>query len=254
MSDLAALQGRMAAALLHGRFDGLDAVILAGPVAPAEALGLHRNTVLHALVNALRLTFPTVNALVGEAFFDQAALAFVAANPPSRACLTGYGADFPAFVQTDPLCASLPYLADVARLDAAVEEVGALCIGVDGEVVDLDQATLTLDASLRVLSLTRPAAAIRDAIEADDDAALAAVDPAPDRYDHALWRRPEGAAIRPLSPVAAAFLDAVLARRPPDEALQAALAENQDLSPLQSEIFTAPFARLTLNPPLEADR
>jgi hypothetical protein len=254
MPDLAALQGRMATAILSGRLDGFDGCIRPGRIAPAEALGLHRNTVLYGLVNTLRLTFPTVDALVGEAFFDQAALAFVAVRPPAQGRLTDYGADFPAFLQTYPPAVDLPYLADVARLDAAVEDVGARSVGMDGEVVDLGRATLTLDASLSVLSLTRPAAAIRDAIEADDDAALAAIDPAPGRYAHGLWRRPQGAAIRPLSPVAAAFLHAVLARHPPDAALQAALAESQDLSPLQSEIFAAPFARLTLNPSLEADR
>ena len=251
MSDLMALQTRMAQGLLDGGFDGLAAHVLAGPIGADEALGLHRNTILYALSNALRLTFPTVDALVGEAFFDQAALAFVAARPPSRACLTGYGAGFPCFLERYEPAADLPYLGDVARLDAAVEDVGARSLGQDGVTVDLGQAILTLDASVRMLALTYPAAAIRDAIEAGDDQALAAVDPAPRRYLHSLWRRPEGAAIRPLDPGPAAFLAAVLDGHPPDAALQAALAESEDLTLLQSQIFAAPFARLTVTPTQE---
>jgi hypothetical protein len=254
MPDLISLQTRMADALLHGRFAALGDQIVAGPVAAQEALGLHRNTVLCALSNALRLTFPTAEALVGEAFFDQAALAFVAVHPPARACLTGYGADFPAFLETYAPATDIPYLVDVARLDAVVEEVGALSVGADGGVIDLGQMLLTLDASIRLLDLTYPAAAIRDAIETGDDAALGAVDLAPGRYRRVLWRVPAGAAIRPLGPAAFAFLAALLDGAAPDTALKAALAEGADLIALQTEIFSAPFARLTMSPTLETDR
>ncbi|MDB5458959.1 MAG: hypothetical protein JWO72_700, partial [Caulobacteraceae bacterium] len=120
MSDLATLQREMAQGLLSGRFDAVRGQVLAGPIAADEALGLHRNTVLCALTNALRLTFPTVDALVGEAFFDQAARSFIDQQPPAQAWLTGYGAAFPEFLDRYPLAAGLPYLADVARLDAAV--------------------------------------------------------------------------------------------------------------------------------------
>ncbi len=224
MLDLGSLQKQMAAALLDGRFDVLEGQVMAGPVGAAEAFGLHRNTVRYALTNALRLTFPTVDSLVGEAFFDQAALAFVAEHPPTRACLTGYGRDFPDFLACYPLAAGLPYLADVGRLDFAVEEVGGCALGRDGPVLDLGEAVMTLDASLRVLRLDAPAAAIRDALEGGDDGALAAIDLNPRPRSHALWRRPEGAAIRPLSPVSAAFLEGILAGASAEDALTAALA------------------------------
>jgi hypothetical protein len=97
-----------------------------------------------------------------------------------------------------------------------------------------------------VLRLAYPAAAIRDAL--DDDAALGRLDLTPGRHAHALWRAPDGAAIRDLDPASAAFLEALLRGATADAALAAALAERDDLSVLQAEIFAAPFARLTLNP------
>ncbi|MEI9890645.1 MAG: hypothetical protein WDN45_08635 [Caulobacteraceae bacterium] len=74
---------------------------------------------------------------------------------------------------------------------------------------------------------------------------------APRPHAHALWRRQEGAAIRPLSPASAVFLEALLDGACADTALAAALAESEDLWVLQTEIFAAPFARLTVAPILE---
>jgi Putative DNA-binding domain len=241
MSELARLQTRMAQALLDGRDGALGAEVRAGPVAAAEALALHRNTALHGLVNALRLTYPTVDALVGEAFFDQAALAFVEDHPPASPWLTGYGLRFADFLASYDFAADIPYLPDVARLDAAIEAVAGQSLGEDGLQLDLGPVLLTLDASLRVIALDYPAAAIRDAIEDDDDA-LATIDMTPRRHGLALWRTPAGAALRPLGPTSTAFLKALLHGGD----LEAALTDGGDAAMLQSEVFAAPFARLAI--------
>lgn len=243
MPDLAQLQSQWAQGLLAGRTGPLEADILIGPVTAAEALSVHRNTALGGLVNALRLTCPTVDALVGEAFFDQAALAFIEDAPPAGAWLTGYGAGFADFLGAYAFAADLPYLADVARLDAAIEAVGADAVGRDGLELDLGEALLTLDASLRVLSLLYPAAAIRDAIEAGDDEAMATIDLTPHPHALALWRRAQGAATRPLSRLPAAFLAAILDGCDVEAVLAA--AHPDDLAALQAEVFAAPFARIT---------
>src|SRR6202000_1958685 len=108
-------------------------------------------TALHGLVNALRLSCPTVDALVGEAFFDQAAQAFVQDHPPASAWLTGYGASFADFLDAYEPARDLPYLADVARFDFAIEPVGGEAAGLDGRSLDLGEAVLILDASLRLI-------------------------------------------------------------------------------------------------------
>ena len=240
MLDLAAFQTRMAQALLTGELADLAPAVRADPIVSAQALAVHRNTALHGLVAALRLTYPTVDVLVGQAFFDQAALAFVAEAPPASAWLTPYGSGFPAFLGRYHLAAGLPYLEDVARLDAAIEAVGAEALGQPGSSFDLGEAALVLDASLRLLALDHPALAIRDAVEADQ----AGIDLTPGRHVVALWREPQGAAVRPLGPLAAAVLDALLGAGD----VEAVLAQAGDLSSLQSEIFTAPFARIVAKP------
>jgi hypothetical protein len=240
--DLVTLQAAMAEALLSGRAEVVAGWIEPGPIAAEEALSVHRNTALHGLVNALRLSHPTVAALVGEDFFDQAARDFVRAFPPASAWLTGYGEGFAAFLAGYGPVRELPYLADVARFDFAIEAVGGEAPGLDGAALDLGEAVLVLDGSLRLTDLDFPAAAIRDAI--DDEAALAALDVSRCRHVLALWRLADGVGLRRLGPVSAAFVKAVLAGEDPGEWLSG----GADVDALQTEVFTAPFVRLSLKP------
>jgi hypothetical protein len=241
MADLAALQAGMAGALLAGRFDRIEAHVEPGPIPAEEALGVHRGTALGGLVNALRISHPTVLALVGEDFFDQAARSFIDNAPPSSAWLTGYGEGFAGFLAAYDLAQALPYLADVARFDFAVELVAGLALGLDGAAADLGQACLTLDASLRLVALDYPAAYIRDALD-EDEAQLARLDMRPRRHVLALWRLPDGAGLRLLTPFPAAFLEAVLQGR----GVGGLEAGDDELSALRDEVFSAPFARLSL--------
>lgn len=87
----------------------------------AEArLRIHRHHVAHSLGSALAATFATVHALVGEAFFRSMAQRFIGQTLPTQPVLAEYGAGFPAFVAGYEPAASLPYLADIARLDWAL--------------------------------------------------------------------------------------------------------------------------------------
>jgi hypothetical protein len=241
MSDLGALQDDMARALLDGDFAGLAGVARPGPFTEREALSVHRNTVVHGLVQALRLSHPTVDVLVGEAFFDQAAIAYVRDHPPAGAWLTGYGADFAAFLEGYELARGLPYLADVARFDFTVETVAGLAWAEDGPTLDLGEAVLTLDASLTLIALDYPAAAIRDALDLGEEA-LAGLDVRPHRHVLALWRLPQGAGLRVLSCASAAFIEAL--QHGGD--LDAALGADSDPALLQAEVFAAPFARIVV--------
>lgn len=86
---------------------------------PAPRFAVHRNNVLASLVNALADTFPVVQVLVGPEFFRALALGFVREHPPRSPVLAQYGDAFPAFVAQFEPAQSLPYLADVARLELA---------------------------------------------------------------------------------------------------------------------------------------
>ena len=95
--------------------------VVSGDTIPAAArLRVHRHHVRHSLATALASTFPTVQAIVGEQFFQAMAEAFVLGDLPSQPVLAEYGAGFPAFIEGYGPAASLPYLADMARLDWAL--------------------------------------------------------------------------------------------------------------------------------------
>jgi hypothetical protein len=86
---------------------------------PARRFAVYRNNVVTSLVDALADTFPVVRELVGSGFFDAMARVFVAAHPPASPVLSEYGDALPGFVETFGPAASVPYLADVARLERA---------------------------------------------------------------------------------------------------------------------------------------
>jgi hypothetical protein len=87
------------------------------PGRSAAGLSVYRNTVAKGLVDALRDRFPTVERTVGEAWFTAAALDFSRVHPPTRADLSAWGGDFPAWLASFPPASDMPYLADLARLD-----------------------------------------------------------------------------------------------------------------------------------------
>lgn len=93
------------------------------PEAVASRFAVYRNTVAVTLVAALAARFSTVARLVGDDFFKSMARAFVAGRRPDLPMLSRYGDDFPGFVAGFGPASGLPYLADVARLDAAVSRV-----------------------------------------------------------------------------------------------------------------------------------
>lgn len=86
---------------------------------PGARFAVYRNNVVISLVDALADTFPVSLQLVGETFFRAMARLFVRASPPRSPILAFYGERFPAFIEHFPPAATVPYLADVARLEMA---------------------------------------------------------------------------------------------------------------------------------------
>jgi hypothetical protein len=91
--------------------DGLD---------PAARVGIYRNHAFTTLGAALQSTFAVVRRLVDECFFAYAAHEYVRQHPPHSRCLAEYGADFADFLAAFEPCKALPYLADVARFEWAL--------------------------------------------------------------------------------------------------------------------------------------
>lgn len=84
---------------------------------PGPRFAIYRNNVAVSLIDALADTYPVVQQLVGEEFFRAMARTFARRQPPTSPVMAHYGEGFAEFVDNFPPVASLPYLADVARLE-----------------------------------------------------------------------------------------------------------------------------------------
>jgi hypothetical protein len=245
MPSLADLQQNFAQALMAGE---APTAPFAGRVPSPEALAVHRGTIMGALVNALRISYPTVDALVGEEFFGQTCHIFVDKNPPRAASLAVYGEGVADFLADCPPAPGLPYLPDAARLDRAVDT--ALRAPSLPRRFILD-ATVSIDLpeSLAVLRLMYPADEIRAAL--GNDAAMAAVFTLPAERFVLVWRKGFEAAVQRVSAPAGRFLIALLSGQDAEAAFGAAIAEALEadaMRSIQTDIFAAPFCTVISTP------
>jgi len=177
-------QRAIARSVVQGQDEAAATMICADGFIAEQRLAIHRNTFVASLTKVLRLTYPAVDRLVGSEFFDGAARAFVRERPPRSAWLDDYGADFPDFLAAFAPAASLPYLADVARLESAVSRA---LHAADARAVDLarlaaiDEADhgrirFTPQPSVSLLRANSPVDTLWRAVIEQDDAALAGLD------------------------------------------------------------------------------
>lgn len=131
------------------------AVLTRGPVGPATGpcFEIYRNNYRQGLSRALSQSFPVVEALVGVSFFAAMALDYVEQTPPTSRLLRSYGDRFAAFIEAFEPAATVPYLADVARLEFALVE--AYYAGDDADEPALAQSALGVESQLVWRSSTR---------------------------------------------------------------------------------------------------
>jgi len=131
-------------------------------------LAVYRNHHRISLGTALATNFPTVVKVLGEDAFQVLAQVFLALDPPRDACLAGYGAGFPSFLESDSRTQNLVYLGDLGRLDWArnlAERADDLApFGAEhlSAMTELETVTLKPHPSLTLLSSRYPLLAICD--------------------------------------------------------------------------------------------
>jgi len=151
MPTLRDLQLQFAAALAGAANDA--AIFSVGPAsAGRDATTTQRRLAIYQgngranYRNALTATFPVVARLTGRPFFNAAVDAFVIERPPAGGDLNVYGDTLANFLVTYPPAAGLPYLADVAALEWAIDEANRAA-----------EAARVPDAVLAALSMAPPA-------------------------------------------------------------------------------------------------
>lgn len=199
---------------------------------PAQRFAVHRNNVTGSLVDALADTFPVTQALVGTDFFRAMAREFVCSAPPTSPLLAYYGKDFPLFVENFPPAASVPYLADMARLEYArvlvfhaadVPPVGEACLqALLADPGRLATIRLRLAPAVRLLRSRWAIASLWGAHRGSGD--LASIQPAT-AESALILRRGLAVEICSLPPGDAAFIGALLAGESLAAAAQRGAAE-----------------------------
>jgi len=215
-----------------------DAPVPAGIVGPggkaaAKRFNVYRNNVTVGLVNALADTFPAVQRLVGETFFNAMARVYVRTEPPSSPLLFRYGTGFADFVERFEPARTLPYLADVARLERAWLDAYHAA---DSAVLDAAELGAVAPEDLARQRFARhPAAAVlRSRFAAvsifsanRSGAPVSGIDPnVPE--DGLITRAVQDVEIRHLPPGGAAFLGALLNGHTLGDAAETAVAEAED--------------------------
>lgn len=105
------------AALLDTRLPCPEGLCSANGADPASRFAVYRNNVQGSLIDALADSYPVVGQLVGEDFFRAMAAVFVQSSPPRSPLMSSYGEDFAEFIGGFEPASSVPYLADIARLE-----------------------------------------------------------------------------------------------------------------------------------------
>ena len=227
----------------------------------ALRLAIYRNTCLSTLVNALRLSFPAVQRLVGVEFFDGSAREFIRRHPPASAWLNDYGAGFAGFLSGFVPAATLPYLADVVRLEWTVNRAlhADDAPGLDlARLAALHQSarsrvSFTAHPGLSLLRLESPADAIWRAVLDQDAAAMAAIDLASGPVHLLIERDASGVQVRRLNVARWQFTARLCAGEPlystlddgPDADISAWLAEHLSLGRFIDFNLNAPPAGVT---------
>lgn len=200
-------------------------------------LAIYRDTSRATLGNALALSFPAVQRLVGAEFFAGAAQGFIDTQLPQGSCLNDYGAGFAAwlagFIAQHAPAAPLAYLPDVARLEWAVNRAlhapdrAALALERLAVLDEKAMAGLRFvpHPSVSVLSLEYPADLIWRAVLEQDDAGMAAVDLRSGPVSLLVERFDGTVRVQRLAPSTARFTQRLFAGEPLHAVLEPDIAE-----------------------------
>jgi hypothetical protein len=138
MPSLRELQRGFSAATLFGDGAAVARIsIVAGDLDPQTRIAIYRDNILGNYRKVFGATYPVVRRLVGGPFFDAATDQFVRGHPSRRGDVNHYGGDYAVFLASYPPARELHYLADVSRLEWAIDQAN-----IAADAAPLDVAAL----------------------------------------------------------------------------------------------------------------
>jgi len=234
VSSLADIQSRFFDALRDRDLPPPADIVGRAEERPERRFGIYRNNVHVSLVEALMATYPVVNRLVGDEFFRGMARVYVGANLPRTPMLIRYGGDFADFIDAFEPARTVPYLADVARLEWAwhgayhAADVAPMTPEALGEVPPerMAELILQLHPSLSTVSSRWPVLAIWETNTNDTE--VRPVDLAGGGEDVLVLRPQYEVELRTLPGGGAAFITALGAGAPLGSAFEQAVGASPD--------------------------
>ena len=205
---------------------------------------VYRNNVVVGLIAALKQSFPAVTRIVGDEFMTAMTRIYVANEPPSSPILLHYGKGFADFIQGFEPASTVPYLADVARMERAWHEAyhARETATLDPSSLaghaprDFERVMFTPHPSLRLVSSSYPALSIWQMNVGD-------AEPQPielTQSNHAIFLRPHvEVEARAVSASSFAFLQSLVRGETVVQALREATQHDEmfDLGAHLSELF-----------------
>lgn len=231
-------QSDFRAALLDPARAAPDGLTNPDGVPATKRFDVYRNNVAVSLIDALEVAFPVVDKLVGNQFFRAMAGVYLRAHPPKSPVMMFYGDDMPDFITAFPPAATVPYLADVARLELALRHsyhaADAAPIAPDALAQippdTLPQVTFTFAPCVHLIASRFPLAGIWHANTGGGDIV--------DTGQPTLVTRPEfDPQVDALTPEQAAVTTALMSGTPLGDALRAG-GTGFDLGPLLGLLLT----------------
>ncbi len=247
-------QKQFARALLNPSLPVPDGLLRPDGTPATRRFNVYRNNVIVSLTDAIAEGFPVVCKLVGDEFFRFMARHYAAANPPGSPLLFRYGQSFPEFIVQFSSADSVPYLADVARLELARREANhaADAVPLEADCLaafkadELPHLEFDLIPSMRIVESRFPVLSIWNANLGNGPAEM------PASGEDVLVARPEmEVEMHRMPPGGAHFLNALLDGTELGHA--ASLAASVEGFDLASNITTMLQARLITNIQLVGD-
>jgi Putative DNA-binding domain len=252
---LSAFETSFADALLSADQPIPSGIIAHNATVPARRFAVYRNNVVAGLVKVLESRFPVVEKIVGPEFFAAMAHRFVLEQPPRSPVLATYGNELADFISAFEPARELPYLADVAGLEAARTRSYHAADATPADATrfaaldarDAGHIRIELHPSIEIVRSPHPIVTIWAMNNGERE-----LEPIENwRGEDALVSRPHlDVEVRALLPGGAAFLLALAKGLPLGEAAEAALADDPgfDLTVNIAGLIGAGLARNSVIP------
>lgn len=114
------LQEKFSSNLNSNNKEILTSIVSTENLSAEQRLGIYKSSIKGALQNVLMEIYPVCKKLVGDDFFIIMISDFIDLHPSYSTDLAGYGQHLAEFIETFDAAKSLPYLADIARLEWAL--------------------------------------------------------------------------------------------------------------------------------------